>query len=99
MSKLSFSTFLSILRILPTLRPILAELIVFVEGLLPDSGQGQAKLDEIKKLLAGMWDSLDVLRVTFEEAWPVISGVVGVIVSVFNRKGWPKPEATEPDKG
>lgn len=92
MSKLRWSTVLAIARIIPKIRPVLAEFIILAESLLPESGSGRLKLEAVKKMLADIWDSLDVLRVSFEEAWPTLQAAISAIVVIFNARGWPKPE-------
>lgn len=97
MSKLRWSTVITIARIIPKIRPILAEFVVLAEALLPESGSGRLKLEAVKKMLADIWGTLDVLRVSFEDAWPTLQAAVAAIVAIFNARGWPKP--TEPEPG
>jgi hypothetical protein len=75
---------------------VLAELVVFAESLFPEPGHGRDKLERVKEMLAAVWDTLDVLKVAFEDAWPTIAAAVGAIVAAFNRKGWPEPKTEEP---
>jgi len=100
-AKLKWSTLLSIARILPRIKPVLDELVLFAEALLPGSGNGREKLERVKQMLEALWDTLDVVKVAFKDAWPVIETAIAAIVAVFNRKGWPelpKVTAEEPPK-
>lgn len=97
-AKLKWSTLLTIARILPRIKPVLAELVLFAEALIPDSGNGREKLERVKQMLEALWGTLDVARVAFRDAWPAIEAAIAAIVAVFNRKGWPELPKVTPEE-
>jgi len=79
-------TLLKVLQLVPAL----IQVIKAVEELLPEGGQGAAKLAMVRDIMAQAYDQLD-------ELWPTLEGVIEKIVAFFNRVGiFKKDEPTLP---
>ena len=81
-------SFLTILKVVLSLVPVIIEAVKAIEKAIPGSGQGDTKLDAIKQIIASVDDKA-------AEFWPYIEKVIGVLVSLFNQTG--VFQTTDPD--
>ena len=60
--------------------PVIIELLKAIEAAIPEQGQGTAKLQTVRQILE-LTDS------SIKEAWPMVQGVIEVLVKTFNTTG------------
>ena len=60
--------------------PVFIELLKAIEAAIPEQGQGTAKLQAVRQILE-LTDS------SIKEAWPMVQGVIEVLVKTFNTTG------------
>lgn len=60
--------------------PVIIELLKTIEAAIPEQGQGAAKLQAVRQILE-LTDS------SIKEAWPMVQGVIEVLVKTFNTTG------------
>ena len=60
--------------------PVIIELLKVIEAAIPEQGQGTAKLQAVRQILE-LTDS------SIKEAWPMVQGVIEVLVKTFNTTG------------
>ena len=60
--------------------PVIIELLKTIEAAIPEQGQGAAKLAAVRQILE-LTDS------SIKEAWPMVQGVIEVLVKTFNTTG------------
>ena len=60
--------------------PVIIELLKAIEAAIPEQGQGAAKLAAVRQILE-LTDS------SIKEAWPMVQGVIEVLVKTFNTTG------------
>jgi hypothetical protein len=70
------NTFLQIVKLIPAL----IELIKEIECVIPQGGQGQAKLVAIRGIMESSYGGLN-------DIWPSLEKVIGVLVNLFNTSG------------
>lgn len=78
---------IEIVRILFTLLPLIADGVRAIESLLPEGGQGKAKVALVRQMLEAAFATIKGLAVTFEEAWPALETTVNGVVGLFNATG------------
>ena len=79
--------FLTILKTILTLLPLLIETVRVIEAAMPQGGNGAAKLGLIRETIQSAFTVATDTSVQFEALWPAIQSVVGAIVSMFNTLG------------
>jgi hypothetical protein len=79
--------FLTTLKMIISLLPLLVEAIKNLEAAMPGSGNGIAKLDALKAIVQTAYSGATDAIGTFEQVWPKISDVASGIVSSFNKSG------------
>ena len=79
--------FLTIVKTIITLIPLLIQAITAIEQAFPQSGQGASKLEAVKATLQGAADVSADMAGQFETIWPVIQKVIGSVVSLANAAG------------
>lgn len=77
------------LLLIAQLLPILIQTIKAVEAAIPESGQGQTKLQMVR-------DILELVDDTIPAIWPMLEKVIGVIVASFNAAGLFKKAKASP---
>lgn len=60
--------------------PVIIELLKAIEAAIPEQGQGAAKLQAVRQILE-LTDS------SIKEVWPMVQGVIEVLVKTFNTTG------------
>lgn len=78
---------LNLLKLVLSLIPSILDIMSKLETLLPESGQGAAKLDVIKTAIQSTYTVADKSMPAFEDLWVTVSKVVSGIVAIFNGAG------------
>ena len=73
---------IAIAKLLLTLGPAIIQFMMELEKLFPENGKGQEKLTLIRGYIQGLWGTLGTAVPSFEEMWPKIETVIGVVKSV-----------------
>lgn len=76
-----------IVRLLVALMPAIITLVQQFEALLPQSGQGQAKLAAIRETLQGVFAEVSDAALAFGDVWPTIERFIGATVRTLNAAG------------
>lgn len=79
--------FLTLLKSAIGLLPTLIEAIKAIEAAVPQGGQGAAKLDAVRAIIQSGYNVASALTPSFEQLWPVLSGIAGAVVTLFNKTG------------
>lgn len=88
---------LQILQLALSLLPQLLQIVTAVEGMLPGQGKGAQKLDYVRRMLESAFTKANTFGVAFSQLWPVLSSMVGTIVSIKNETGeFIKPKSAAP---
>jgi hypothetical protein len=78
--------FLTILKLILTILPLLIDAIKLIEQLIPESGKGSAKLGAVKSVIEPSYRASDE-TIPFESGWPIIEKVISGIVTALNDAG------------
>lgn len=94
--------FLNILAIIGQLFPLILGFIRNLEEAFPQSGQGGAKLEMLRKLLESAFESIGAVGVTWAEIWPRLKVMIDSVVAMYNalgtfRKAPPPPIVSNED--
>ncbi len=79
--------FVAIIKVALSLLPAVIEAIKAIEAAIPESGAGAQKLEIIKATLQKAHEVGGDTVGAFEQYWPVLSTMVGSVVTVFNAVG------------
>ena len=80
--------FVSGVKIALSLLPAITEAVQAVENAVPQAGAGTAKLEAVKSILQDVYTvSTDVSTSNFNDIWPRLEGMIGVVVKLFNDTG------------
>ncbi|MGJ0515157.1 MAG: hypothetical protein ACR65O_05320 [Methylomicrobium sp.] len=79
--------FLSILKLVVSILPLLIDAIKSVEDAIPGVGKGEAKLAAVRSAMESSYKVSTDVQASFEEVWPVMENTVGGIVKGFNAAG------------
>jgi len=79
--------YLTIIKLVVSLLPVLIEAIKAVEEAIPGKGAGEAKLAAIRAIIEGVYATATDLGVTFGEVWPVLEKTISGLVAAFNKSG------------
>lgn len=79
--------YISILKTLIALLPLLIDVVRAVEAAIPASGQGSVKLALVKDILSAGYKAASDITVQFEALWPMLSAVIDAVVAGFNKAG------------
>jgi hypothetical protein len=69
-------TFLLIVQLIPSLITLVRD----IEGAIPQSGQGAAKLAAVRGILEATYEGI-------AEVWPAVEKVISTLVTLFNTTG------------
>lgn len=78
---------LQTIKLIVALLPTLMEVIKALENAFPQGGNGAAKLAALREILAGAFDVVKDLGVTFDQLWPALERVISSLVALFNKTG------------
>ena len=76
--------FLSTVKIVLSLLPLIIEAVKAIEAAFPEGGVGAKKLDMVKETLQSAYSVATDATTTFEQIWPAISGTVNAVVGLMN---------------
>jgi hypothetical protein len=79
--------FFAILKVAMQLLPMVTEMVKAIENAVPANGQGAAKLEMVRKMLESAYGQAQDASVQFSAIWPVLSSMVGGIVTLYNTSG------------
>jgi len=79
--------YLTIIKLVVSLLPVLIEAIKAVEAAIPGRDKGEIKLAAVRGVLEGVYGTATDLGVTFAEAWPAIAKAAAALVLAFNTVG------------
>ena len=79
--------FVTLLKAILLLLPTLIEAIRAIEAAVPVGGKGADKLQLLRELIAGVYDTAGDVGVAFADLWPTIERTVASVVALFNRSG------------
>lgn len=90
------SNFVDNAKLLVTLLPTVISVVKEVEAILPDQGQGAAKLGLVESILSQAYQlsQNNPAGMTFDKLWPACQGMINNLVALFNKTGVFKPAAT-----
>lgn len=74
--------FLAVLKLIITLLPIIHSAVDQIEQLFPQGGYGAQKLEMVKTIIEKSISISELGGSAFGSIWPIISGVIGHIVSL-----------------
>lgn len=79
--------YLTILKTIVAMLPIIIDAVKVVESAIPGAGQGAAKLAAVRALLESVSTVATDLGASFSDLWPALEKVIGGVVSAFNAAG------------
>lgn len=79
--------FLTIIKTILSLLPLIVEAIKTIESLVPTNSSGAIKLEAVKGIVQSSYNTATDMTAKFEEFWPAISGTVSSLVTLFNATG------------
>ena len=80
--------YLTLIKTLISLLPLLVQAITAIEAAFPQSGQGSVKLELVKQTLLGAAEvSEDMDAGKFDALWPALKKTVGALVALANSSG------------
>lgn len=78
-------SFISILKALIAILPILRDLITAAEAVFPAQGSGVQKLELVKTLIQNVYEAATEFQAPFASVWPVLSSVISHVVPLFTK--------------
>jgi len=79
--------FLTILKTIISLLPIIIDAVKAIEAAFPQGGQGAAKLEAIRATVAAAHEAATDVSGSFAAIWPAIQSAVGAVVGIANATG------------
>lgn len=79
--------FLSIVRTIVSLLPMLIQVIRSVEEAIPGQGKGEQKLVMVRSVLEAAFDASNDIESSFDELWPALQRAIAAIVTALNSSG------------
>ena len=79
--------YIIIIRTVLALLPTIIDAIKALEGAFPVPGQGAAKLQALRNIIASAYEIAADATVSFEKLWPAIQSTISSVVSVANATG------------
>jgi hypothetical protein len=79
--------FLTVLKLVVSILPLLIEAIKAIEEAIPGAGKGEAKLAAVRSVVESSYGFASKELPVFEQLWPVVQKTVGGIVDGFNTAG------------
>lgn len=80
---MNFATIKNILALLP----VLIEAIKAIEAAMPAKGQGAAKLEAVREIVATAYTMAGGALDAFASLWPALQAITASIVKMFNTSG------------
>lgn len=79
--------YLTIIKTVLTLLPLILDTVRAIEAALPAGGQGAQKLALVRQAVQAGFEAATDAAVTFEAVWPALEKTVGAVVGLFNTVG------------
>ena len=79
--------FVKLLQALLLILPAIIDAIRAIEAAVPVGGKGADKLQLLRELIAGVYDTAGDVGVAFADLWPTIERTVASVVALFNKAG------------
>lgn len=79
--------FLTILKLILSILPLLIDAIKLIEQAIPETGKGEAKLAAVRSIVESSYDAADESLPVFEALWPALQKTIGGLVGAFNATG------------
>ena len=79
--------YLTMIRLVLTLLPVIIEAIKAIEAAIPQSGQGAQKLALVRELIEAAFEAVQDAGVTFADVWPAVQRLITKNVGLFNATG------------
>lgn len=79
--------FLTILKLLISMLPLVIDAMRAIEDAIPGQGQGEQKLAALRAMIESTYSAANDIGVTFGDIWPVLEKTVGTLVGAFNQSG------------
>lgn len=79
--------YLTIIKTVLSLLPVILEVVRAIETALPEGGQGAQKLALIRNALAAAFSAAGDAAVSFDAIWPALEKTVAAVVGLFNSVG------------
>lgn len=79
--------YLTLIRLVLTLLPVIIDAVKAIEAAYPASGQGALKLDLVRGVLEGAYNAGSGAAAKFEDLWPALQSTIGSVVSFMNSAG------------
>lgn len=79
--------YLTIIKTILALLPLILEAVKAIEAALPEGGQGAQKLALVRQAVQAGFDAAGEVAVSFEAVWPALEKTVGAVVGLFNTVG------------
>jgi hypothetical protein len=80
--------YITIVKTILTLLPVLIDAIKAVEKAIQGSGKGAEKLALIRGILEQAYVIADDASIQFEQLWPSLEKLITNLVATFNALGW-----------
>lgn len=82
-----FSSVAAIWSAVSAVWPMVTALVKQVESDFPAGSTGQQKLDAVQSMLSTAWTKVSGVEASFEQAWPILEGMISALVSTYNALG------------
>lgn len=79
--------YLSLIRLVLSLLPVLIDAIKAIEAAFPASGQGSLKLELVRGVVEQAYNAGTGALSKFEDVWPVLQKVIASLVTFMNTTG------------
>lgn len=79
--------YLTIIKTVLSLLPLILEAVKAIEAALPEGGQGAQKLALLRQTVQAGFEAATDTVVSFEAVWPALEKVAGAAVGLFNAVG------------
>lgn len=79
--------YLTLIRLVLTLLPVIIDAVKAIEAAYPASGQGALKLDLVRGVLEGAYNAGSGAVAKFDDLWPALQSTIASIVSFMNASG------------
>lgn len=67
--------------------PLIIDAIKTIEAAIPGEGKGEAKLAAVRGILESAYNISNDTLGKFDDLWPAIASVIGILVQAFNKTG------------
>lgn len=78
---------LTIVKVVLELVPLVVNTIKTIEGAIGESGKGAEKLAMLRGIVESAYNSAKDATVKFEQIWPALESIVKTVVGTFNAIG------------